>query len=577
MRDGVRIAIDVLLPAKLKPGERIPTILRQTRYWRETGWKAEWALRLLYGRQPNVAELFIDNAYAWVSVDVRGTGASFGRWPGAFSPDEIRDGAEVVDWIVKQPWSNGKVGALGVSYEGGTAQFLLVNKHPAVKAVAPKFVFFDVYADAIFPGGIYLRSNTKTWNEGNRQLDHNVAPWRSQLPWYLRPLLQGVKPVDIDRDRSLLAQAVREHANNADVNAIASQATYRDDIPLGTTRAIDRSSLFSYAKEVEASGSAIYNWSGWFDGSWQNAAIKRYLTLKNPSKLIIGPWSHGDFFNASPCTSSHRGAFTADAELLRFFDFYLKEVNNGIANEKPILYFTMGEEKWKTTDTWPIPGTQAVPFYFGAGRRLAPDRPAEADTSDTYMVNTTAGTGSKSRWDTLVGSDEVDYPDRRETDARLLCYNSAPLQADTEVTGHAILTLFVSSTANDGEFFAYLEDVDPSESVTYVTEGELRALHRKLSVETPPYRQMGPYHSFKRRDALPLVPGEVAELTFELLPTSYLFKRGHSIRVSLAGADKDHFAILPGPDPTWRVYRDSTHPSRISLPVISHGTGGGVP
>src|SRR5262245_12053410 len=77
MRDGVRIAIEVLLPGKLKAGERIPTILRQTRYWRETGWKAEWALRLLYGRQPNVVELFIDNGYAWVGVDVHGSGASF--------------------------------------------------------------------------------------------------------------------------------------------------------------------------------------------------------------------------------------------------------------------------------------------------------------------------------------------------------------------------------------------------------------------------------------------------------------------------------------------------------------------
>jgi predicted acyl esterase len=85
---------------------------------------------------------------------------------------------------------------------------------------------------------------------------------------------------------------------------------------------------------------------------------------------------------------------------------------------------------------------------------------------------------------------------------------------------------------------------------------------------------MGPYHSFKRKDSMPLVPGEVAQLTFELLPTSYLFKRGHSIRLALAGADKDHFVVLPGPAPNWRVYRDSAHASCISLPVIPHGAGG---
>jgi putative CocE/NonD family hydrolase len=142
-------------------------------------------------------------------------------------------------------------------------------------------------------------------------------------------------------------------------------------------------------------------------------------------------------------------------------------------------------------------------------------------------------------------------------------------ERDLEVTGHPIATLYLKSTAVDGVFIAYLEDVDEKGGVTYVTEGVLRGVHRKLSHETPPYPMVVPYHSFERADGRPMAPGEVAELVFDLLPTSYLFKQGHSIRIALAGADRDHFALIPseGP-PTWTVLRDAAHPSHVSLPVV---------
>jgi len=115
----------------------------------------------------------------------------------------------------------------------------------------------------------------------------------------------------------------------------------------------------------------------------------------------------------------------------------------------------------------------------------------------------------------------------------------------------------------------YLEDVHPSGEVTYVTEGQLRAIHRKLSNEEPPYKTPVPYRTFMKKDAMPLVPGEPAELVFDLLPTSYQFLKGHSIRVAIAGADKDHFPVantsLP---PTLEFHRDSEHASFIDLPVV---------
>ena len=562
MRDGVKIAVDLYLPRGLQPGEKLPAIIRQTRYYRSHDLGP--LLRVLTRHWPSAEKLFVPRGYAWVSVDVRGTGASFGRWAYSWSPDEIRDGAEVVDWIIRQPWSNGKVGSMGISYDGGCAEFLLVSQHPAVKASAPEFTLFDAYQDVAYPGGISLGSFTNAWGSLNRALDNgSLATITHLMPRIVRSSYHGVRPVDRDRARAMLAEAIREHAKNLDVKAMAPQVTFRDDVPAPPGVPIDASSPFTYAPQIEASGAALYVVEGWFDAGFENGAIKRYLTLKNHGRLVIGPWNHGGFNNASPFSRSWKAGFNIDAELLRFFDYQLKGVNNGIADEKNIKYFTMGEEKWKTTDVWPPPGVQTLSFYLGPARKLARDKPDAGAASDAYLVDRTAGTTLNSRWD--LGA-LVNYGDRRTADARLLCYTSSPLDRNTEVTGHPVVTLYVSSTADDGEFFAYLEDVSPRGRVTYVTEGELRAIDRKISKGPPPYPQTGPYHSFRRGDRMPLVAGKVA--TFEILPTSYVFEQGHSIRLAFAGADKDHFTILPGPAPTWRVRRDVAYPSHIDLPVI---------
>ena len=163
------------------------------------------------------------------------------------------------------------------------------------------------------------------------------------------------------------------------------------------------------------------------------------------------------------------------------------------------------------------------------------------------------------------------YPDRARQDQRLLVYTSAPLTEDIEITGFPIVTLFVTSTCADGAFFVYLEDVDENGKVFYLIEGQIRALHRKISNELPPYTQFVPYHSFKRRDALPLKPGEVAEITFGLFPISALVRKGHSIRIAIAGADKDTFARIPADGtPVLTFARNQVHASRIDLPVIEH-------
>jgi putative CocE/NonD family hydrolase len=137
------------------------------------------------------------------------------------------------------------------------------------------------------------------------------------------------------------------------------------------------------------------------------------------------------------------------------------------------------------------------------------------------------------------------------------------------VTGHPIVHLFAESTARDGAVHAYLEDVDPGGRVTLVTEGHLRLLHRKLSEARPPYRSAVPYRSYEKADAAPMEQGEIAELCFDLLPISYVFFAGHSLRVAIAGADRDHFAPIAPGAPTLRFHCGGVYPARIELPVAA--------
>ena len=209
-------------------------------------------------------------------------------------------------------------------------------------------------------------------------------------------------------------------------------------------------------------------------------------------------------------------------------------------------------------------------MYFDAGHRLTGTRPSGSG-DDLYKVDFDASTGPANRWATQAGGPPVDYGDRTQADRRLLTYTSDPLPRGLEVTGQPVVTLQIASTATDGNFFVYLEDVAPDGRTTYITEGELRALHRKVSTQTPPYRTTYPYRTFAAKDAQPLIPGQLATLKFQLQATSILFKAGHRIRVAVAGADKGTFLRIPAEpqnDVTIRVSYGGSEPSRIELPTI---------
>jgi len=608
MRDGVKIAIDICLPPEAQRGEKIPAVIRQTRYLRSVQYHRpynallkQWFADVSFPTRID----FLNHGYAWVDVDARGSGASFGVRPCPWYEDEVHDGAEIVDWIIQQPWSNGRVGATGVSYDGTTSEMLMINRHPAVKAVIPQFSLFDAYTDVAFPGGIHNYHFTKCWNHMNQGLDRNdpcalLGMWLGimtrgrmekllDLPALntfvsglseqggrrlLKNVVKGVNPTDEDPDFAMAGEAIAGHAENLNVHEAALNIDFRDDgvfSPLAPEKGgmgIDYFSPHTYVKEIDASGAAVFSYGGWWDMGYQYAAIKRHLTLSNPdNRLIIGPWDHGGRHYVGPTVGFRKSTYNHEAEFRRFFDFHLKDAKTGMESEAPIRYYTMGEEQWKTSDVWPPRNARTERLYLSSDRGLTSNKPGASQGYDIYQVDYSAGSGDLSRWKSGLGI-AIDYSDRKKRDRKLLVYESRPLEQDLEVTGHPLIRLYLSSSVSDGNFFVYLEEVTPSGEVRYVTEGSLRVLHRKLSDAPPPYRMVTPYRTFKKEDGLPLVPGEVAELYFDLLPSSYLFRKGNSIRVAIAGADCDHALTPRGEPPVIHVFRSKQYASYLDLPAI---------
>lgn len=566
MRDGVKIAVELHLPAALGEGEQLPVVLHLTPYYRSFDVRIPFRWR---SGQPNErVRRFLGNGYAWMDVDARGSGASYGSRLAPWSPDEMKDYVEIVEWVLKQPWSDGEVGAWGRSYDGSAALMLLGQNHPAVKAVAPEFYLFDLYNDVAYPGGIHLSSFTRPWSELSAALDRN-EPGDALPGWIAGLALRGVKPVDEDSKRRMLKEAVAQHAYNWNAYETAVRAQFRDDTwHHDPSLELDMISPHGHAAAINQSGAAVYSYAGWYDGAYQRGTIHAHRTLKNPAnRLVIGPWNHGGGDQVTPM-ESRRSRFDRVADQIRFFDHALKGEANGIEAEAPVHYYTMEEGAWKSSATWP-PESQSRLMYFGEAGELSPNAPSSAEAFDDYQVALEAGTGKDSRWRSVLGGYPVRYADRSDRDGLLLTYTSEPLRSDVEVTGHPYVTLYVAANATDATFFAYLEDVTPKGEVRLVTEGQLRALHRKLSPEAPSYDSPVPFHTFLRKDAETLKPGETTQLVFDLLPTSYLFRKGHRIRLAIAGADRDHFEVVPGPPPTFRVHRDALRPSHVVLPTMA--------
>jgi len=551
VRDGTQLAADIFRPSRERKAveDALPVVWAGDRYHRSTPDGRGGAVSQL-DMEPWLQTL-VKYGYVVAVVDVRGSGASFGTTHVPFSVQEANDAYDVTEWLAAQKWCNGNVGMFGRSYLGITQYLAAGAAPPHLKAIFPEMAMFDLYSFA-YPGGAFRDNFFMNWGKALTKLD-TVAL---------------AAPVDDDRAGEKRAQAVAAHKSNGEIFQLLKELPYRDSKD-------KKSGILPYqvvnpAARLDAirkSGVAIYHLGGWSD-MWPRDTLLWYKNLDNPQKLIIGPWSH---------EASHGLSFAA--EHLRWYDYWLKGIDNGIMREPPIHYFTNGAprgQEWRAATQWPLPETVNSNFYFQPepsgsinsphDKSLSTTTPASGAGKVDYTVDYTTTSGAATRWTNGYGA-PFGYQDMKPNDQKALTFTSPPLTSNTEVTGHPVVHLWVTSTASDGDFFVYLEAVTETGFSQYITEGVVRASHRATS--TPSFDNLGlPFQRSFGGDVAPL-PAEPVELVFDLHPISNIFPAGQRIRVTVAGADTGNVSTPAlSPPPTVSVYHNAQHASYITLPII---------
>jgi putative CocE/NonD family hydrolase len=588
LSNGTRLAYDLILPTKkgIPATEPLPVLFKYTPYLRtftifdkdgkniiadlfDLGWKEKAYLRVRYwfDKRGHLMDAVFRNrylgnmlkhGYAVIVVERPGTGASFGIMNASFEVG-AKEVNEILDWIAAQNWCDGNIGMYGDSFQA-MIQFAAAATHnPHLKAIFPTSSGFDMYSSVTYPGGVYNKT------------------FASFFSWSTSFLESVLTPVDSDKDGSYLAQARKERSGST----LAKQSEvwfrkfpFRDSITSDGKKIWEGpGNLYPLLDRINQSGIPVYMTTGWYDlFSGAGDMFLWYANLTVPRRLLVRPADHSQV---------EKKQFDLDfgVETHRWFDYWLKGIDNGIMKEPSIYYYVMGgskKEAWQTTNEWPLPNQKLTHFYFGEGKtgsvastndgllRLEP--PDQKDAADPYTVDYSTTSGKYSRWYAVNWS--RNYPNMRSNDQRALTYTASSQEADMEITGHVVAHLWLSTDAPDLDVFVYLEEVDRNGKSIYITEGTLRASHRKQS--KAPYNNLGlPYHSYYKRNLEPIPAGEPVELVFSLLPTSYRFHKGSRMRITVAFADADNFETpVIDPAPKVQLLRDRNHPSYVQLPLV---------
>ncbi len=616
--DGEKIAIDVYLPKEGPKNDSFPVVFLYTPYQRSTIDPKTGEVRDL--TKDGIAPFFTSFGYAVACADMRGTGASTG-WLMDFMPRISQDGKEVVDWMAEQDWCDGHVGMMGGSYLGWSQTAVASRKPEALKCIMPTVIPLEGYTGEVYPGGIYLQGFLKLWSGGMYHTQKNhYLPDKGARP--TKPVidedgdgeLADEIPLDLDGDGDFLDepyppqysdgnkrehiyyQATKPHLKDLDYAEWAKDEPFIDsESPLGY-------SLYDLGPNAHVPalmelGIPIYNVGGWFDG-FTRGTFELHCTMQgtNPSKVLMTPGYHnvggGPYWDY---LGEDKEAFGKQlmVEHLRFFDRYLKGIDNGIDREPPLTFYTMNGQGWRQENEWPLPEAVEQTLYLHEGKKLL--SPLSESGSQKYQVdfthNSSYSENEGNRFLGIGGKNPRALPYRTENDQQCLNFDSDPLDTDLEVTGHPIVNLSVSSSEPDGDFFVYLSDVSATGEALLVTQGQLRAGYAKLidndeiifsgtsGVDVLPDL---PWHGYEEAQYVEdiLRDGKVVDLEIDLYPTSWVFKKGHRIRLSVAGADYPTFRLHPklspandpedpgNKKPIVTVWHDRDRPSMIRLPVI---------
>jgi putative CocE/NonD family hydrolase len=600
MRDGVHLATDVYRPARSGRAVtgRFPIIMERTPYGRNvTNFRDFTAANHTPKTRAEVAELYVRNGYVVIFQDCRGRHDSEGEFTKYLN--EGADGFDTCRWLIEQPWSNGLIATMGLSYAAHTQVALACLNPPGLRAMYVDCGgFSNAYQGGIRQGGAFeLKQVIWAYNlglespevQGNPRLlaalkAVDLKAWFASMPWK-----RGHTPISLIPDYERYVYEQWQHGNFDDFWKQAG--------------------IYAAAFYAQMADAAMVHLSGWYD-PYARTATDNYVALakkkRRPVQLIMGPWTHGarsttysgDVEFGPGSTLDALGGADIFTQRLRWFDRHLKNTRRTDREAQPVQLFVMGGGsgrrtaqgrlehggQWRSEADWPLPRQQLTPYYLGDSGLLSTDKPGPQaqpltfDFNPEHPVPTMGGTVTSGEplmrgggYDqregpNFYGSREPYLPVAARPD--VLVFETKPLEGDVEVTGVIEAQLWISSDAPDTDFTIKLIDVYPPGEdypdgfALNLTDGILRCRYRD-SWESPTL----------------MSPGQVYRIKVEAFPTANLFKRGHRIRLDISSSNFPHFDVNPNtgaPEGTGlsrriarnTIFMDAGRPSHVILPLI---------
>jgi predicted acyl esterase len=532
MRDGIHLVADIYRPDA--EGE-FPALLGLSCYGKDIQKLPvfDYPSEGLVGNggiEAGDSEYFVSRGYVHVIADSRGTNESEGAYR-AFSRQEQEDGYDLVEWIARQPWCNGNVGMLGLSYFGMIQYLVAAQKPPHLKAICPVDAATDLYRHFDYHGGIL-----------------SIA---FHFQWWGHILSHTDSPVDMDPEER---------------NRIAERLMKEDDIRSFPTAYI---SLKFPEKNANLFNLLIHPYDGPF--YWEGSAYTKFHDINIPC-FIIGRWASYDT-HLSGAFEAYSGLNTSDKKLMiavpesgygfnrpwhenhdiivRWYDHWLKSIDTGIMAEPPISLFVQGINERRFESEWPLARTQWTKFYLREKGMLSEMPPLHSGEPDSF----------------------ANKPGLKPGDAvPFVKYGTPPLEKDVEITGPMALYFYASLSGQDGDWMVVINDVDRKGLERLVSKGWLKASHREVDTgRSKPYK---PFHPHRR--CVPVESDNINEYAIDIRETSYVFKAGHRIELKIKGQDAPwegksyaKFSHLPRSRETRHtIYHGPQYLSHVLLPVV---------
>jgi uncharacterized protein len=562
MRDGTLLAADIYRP---DAEGAFPTLVERTPYNKSISSEIRAEAHVF----------FAERGYAFIVQDGRGRYRSEGEFY-PFLDDgwlEHRDGFDTVQWIATQPWSDGQVGVIGGSHTGMTAYQIGPTQPPAMKAMFVRESASDLYSHWVYRGGAFEHGFITAWTAGSfapeaiqRHLDgdartnaermlqvyrENMANYYLSLPLTRNPLFGSLPGLEFYQD----------------------WVTNQADGPYWWQQAIrEQHHMFQIP---------VWHLGGWYDiflaGTIENyegiGARGGTEAARTGQRMVIGPWIHGP--TNVGVTNVGEMVFPGGDEVqyndirLRFFDYYLKGIDNGLAEEPPVLIYVMGDNVWRHENEWPLERTLYTNFYLRGGSSgsiesvndgtLSRAAPSGGEHPDSFLYDPADPVPTMGGNTLFIVSGPRDH---RAADARSLTYTSEPLTEDLEVTGPVKAVLYGISSAVDTDWTVRLSEVYPDGRSIVIVDGIQRARYAASATE-----------------AALIEPGKVYRYEIDLWATSNVFKAGNRLRVSVHSSNFPRWSrnlnTADAPEDGARgevayntVLHDRLHPSHVVLPVI---------